>query len=188
MEVQLCMTRKSGFGLAIRKCHQNSGHIVYCRRRFLILTIKVTRKSWSMRAPTNTNWEFYPGGLEFSYLPRIHKSIGPPPPLLSASGYFLQILQRMMIGGSGDILCERMVGCWGNGPVWCSILVLQLRCEQGSCSIIYGSWVSKRILILRDRIPNFTLGPTSKTNKLPLLFLVIVVQNSQHKRAQITIQ
>ena len=43
----------------------------------------------------------------------------------------------MMIGGSGDILCERMVGCWGNGPVWCSILVLQLRCEQGSCSIIY---------------------------------------------------
>ena len=60
-----------------------------------------------------------------------------------------------MIGGSGDILCERMVGCWGNGPVWCSILVLQLRCEQGSCSIIYGSWVSKRILILRDRIPNF---------------------------------
>jgi hypothetical protein len=35
---------------------------------------------------------------------------------------------------------------------------------------------------------NFTLGPTSKTNKLPLLFLVIVVQNSQHKRAQITIQ
>ena len=54
-------------------------------------------------------------------------------------------------------MCERMVGCWGNGPVWCSILVLQLRCEQGSCSIIYGSWVSKRILILRDRIPNF--GP-----------------------------
>ena len=32
--------------------------------------------------------------------------------------------------------------------------------------------------------PNFTLGPTSKTNKFPLLFLVIVGQNSQHKRAK----
>merc|ERR1719331_2354942 len=31
---------------------------------------------------------------------------------------------------------------------------------------------------------NFTLGPTSKTNKFPLLFLVIVGQNSQHKRAK----
>ena len=32
---------------------------------------------------------------------------------------------------------------------------------------------------------NFTLGPTSKTNKFPLLFLVIVGQNSQHKRANL---
>ena len=32
---------------------------------------------------------------------------------------------------------------------------------------------------------NFTLGPTSKTNKFPLLFMVIVVQNSQHKRANL---
>ena len=40
----------------------------------------------------------------------------------------------------------------------------------------------------RVRETNFTLGPTSKTNQFPLLFLVIVVQNSQHKRAQITIQ
>ena len=32
---------------------------------------------------------------------------------------------------------------------------------------------------------NFTLGPTSKTNQFPLLFLVIVVQNSQHKRANL---
>ena len=31
---------------------------------------------------------------------------------------------------------------------------------------------------------NFTLGPTSKTNKFPLSFLVIVGQNSQHKRAK----
>ena len=31
---------------------------------------------------------------------------------------------------------------------------------------------------------NFTLGPTSKTNKFHLLFLVIVGQNSQHKRAK----
>merc|ERR1712110_341702 len=31
---------------------------------------------------------------------------------------------------------------------------------------------------------NFTLGPTSNTNKFPLLFLVIVGQNSQHKRAK----
>ena len=32
---------------------------------------------------------------------------------------------------------------------------------------------------------NFTLGPTSKTNKFPFLFLVIVGQNSQHKRANL---
>ena len=32
---------------------------------------------------------------------------------------------------------------------------------------------------------NFTLGPTSKTNKFHLLFLVIVGQNSQHKRANL---
>ena len=32
---------------------------------------------------------------------------------------------------------------------------------------------------------NFTLGPTSKTNKFNLLFLVIVGQNSQHKRANL---
>ena len=44
-------------------------------------------------------------------------------------------IKRMIFGGSGDILCERMVGCLENGPKWCSILVLQLRCEQGSCSI-----------------------------------------------------
>ena len=31
----------------------------------------------------------------------------------------------------------------------------------------------------------FTLGPTSKANKFHLLFLVIVGQNSQHKRANL---
>ena len=57
------------------------------------------------------------GGLEFSYLLRIHKSIGPPPPLLSAIGIFCKYY-RTMIGGSGDILWERMVGCLENGPKW----------------------------------------------------------------------
>ena len=50
-----------------------------------------------------------------------------------------------MHGGSGDILCERMVGCLENGPKWCSILVLQLRVRTRSCSIFMDPGQSKRI-------------------------------------------
>ena len=55
----------------------------------------------------------------------------------------------------------------------------------------FGLAFSKKIPIFFLKIAslmaetNFTLGPTSKTNKFHLLFLVIVGQNSQHKRANL---
>ena len=60
-----------------------------------------------------------------------------------------------MVGG--DILWEMMVGCLEDGPKWCSILVSTTEVRTTLLFYIYGSWVSKRILILRDRIPNFFL-------------------------------
>ena len=61
-------------------------------------------------------------------------------------GPFRQLkIKRTMHGGSGDILCERMVGCLENGPKWCSILVLQLRVRTRSCSIFMDPGQSKRI-------------------------------------------
>jgi hypothetical protein len=57
----------------------------------------------------------------------------------------------------GDILWEMMVGCLEDGPKWCSILVSTTEVRTTLLFYIYGSWVSKRILILRDRIPNFCL-------------------------------
>ena len=65
-----------------------------------------------------------------------------------------------MVGG--DILWEMMVGCLEDGPKWCSILVSTTEVRTTLLFYIYGSWVSKRILILRDRIPNsltFTQDP-----------------------------
>ena len=56
-----------------------------------------------------------------------------------------------MVGG--DILWEMMVGCLEDGPKWCSILVSTTEVRTTLLFYIYGSWVSKRILILRDRIP-----------------------------------
>ena len=41
-----------------------------------------------------------------------------------------------------------------DGPKWCSILVSTTEVRTTLLFYIYGSWVSKRILILRDRIPN----------------------------------
>ena len=60
-----------------------------------------------------------------------------------------------MVGG--DILWEMMVGCLEDGPKWCSILVSTTEVRTTLLFYIYGSWVSKRILILRDRIPNSML-------------------------------
>ena len=60
-----------------------------------------------------------------------------------------------MVGG--DILWEMMVGCLEDGPKWCSILVSTTEVRTTLLFYIYGSWVSKRILILRDRIPNFDM-------------------------------
>ena len=65
-----------------------------------------------------------------------------------------------MVGG--DMLWEMMVGCLEDGPKWCSILVSTTEVRTTLLFYIYGSWVSKRILILRDRIPNsltFTQDP-----------------------------
>ena len=42
-----------------------------------------------------------------------------------------------------------------DGPKWCSILVSTTEVRTTLLFYIYGSWVSKRILILRDRIPNY---------------------------------
>ena len=52
------------------------------------------------------NWEFYPGGLEFSYLPRIHKSLGPPPPRLAAIGNFCRHYKEWWLVAHG-IYCVR---------------------------------------------------------------------------------
>ena len=68
-----------------------------------------------------------------------------------------------MVGG--DILWEMMVGCLEDGPKWCSILVSTTEVRTTLLFYIYGSWVSKRILILRDRIPNLS-------TKLIIIFII----------------
>ena len=100
------------------------------------------------------NWEFYPGGLEFSYLPRIHKyrtrtlvrtSIVKPkttPFWLQSANNQLSFPHNISLRPPIIIPCSVYRNCqWRLAGV-----------EAGQS--IYGSWVSKRILILRDRIPN----------------------------------
>ena len=108
---------------------------------------------------TCRNWEFYPGGLEFSYLPRIHKyrtrtlvrtSIVKPkttPFWPQSANNQLSFPHNISLRPPIIIPCSVYRNCqWRLAGV-----------EAGQS--IYGSWVSKRILILRDRIPNSLILP-----------------------------
>ena len=115
-------------------------------------------KKWHFGCP-NQNWEFYPGGLEFSYLPRIHKyrtrtlvrtSIVKPkttPFWLQSANNQLSFPHNISPRPPIIIPCSVYRNCqWRSAGV-----------EAGQS--IYGSWVSMRILILRDRIPNSHILP-----------------------------
>ena len=94
---------------------------------FLILQSTITKELGIISQGIRIVLLTYPGSM--NRLARLHPCC--PPLTIFCIDY-----KEWYLAVWGDILFESMVGCLEDGPKWWSILVLQLRVQTRSCSIL----------------------------------------------------